>query len=135
MDESSKLKWFTWKDKNYSTRLWKKSKFCKHELYWALNITVCGQISGINFKQHREFSWKKNIKQHMKKKTNIFVPYVFYPVHPSLTVDHKPQKLVSTGILLYGVFSSNGICQKSNETKISNCFHDLYDFDAMKIDR
>ena len=65
---------------------------------------------------------KKEHQTTHEEKTNIFVPYVFYPVHPSLTVDHKPQKLVSTGILLYGVFSSNGICQKSKERKESDCF-------------
>ena len=51
----------------------------------------------------------------------FIVPYVFYPVHPSLTVDHKPQKLVSTGILLYGVFASNRGCQ--NEENAFNIFN------------
>ena len=53
----------------------------------------------------------------------FIVPYVFYPVHPSLTVDHKPQKLVSTGILLYGVFASNRGCQ--NEENAFNIFIDI----------
>ena len=59
-----------------------------------------------------------------RRKKQIIVPYVFYPVHPSLTVDHKPQKLVSTGILLYGVFASNMICQ--NEENVFNILIDIW---------